>query len=212
MSSAYRSIAPGHGLKYPSRQSVAAGLERHFHASPLVYFCQHMGPASTTPSALEQQLAGPQALVGCQAIYLAQIVKENAVRGTASQTRLDTPRQVVSKWRKRFYDERLAGLTDLPRGGRPPSFSPDVVVAIKALACELPVKTDAPPVRWQCPDLARAAVESGIVAAISGTTIWRRLEFGCDQAVAASVRDLPPRPRLRCPGGRCPRPLRPPLR
>ena len=38
--------------------------------------------------------------------------------------RLDTPRQVVSKWRKRFYDERLAGLTDLPRGGRPPSFSP----------------------------------------------------------------------------------------
>ena len=38
--------------------------------------------------------------------------------------RLDTPRQVVSKWRKRFYDERLAGLTDLPRGGRPPIFSP----------------------------------------------------------------------------------------
>src|SRR4029079_6735926 len=38
--------------------------------------------------------------------------------------RLDTPRQVVSKWRKRFYDERLAGLTDLPRGGRPPRLPP----------------------------------------------------------------------------------------
>src|SRR5467141_3510760 len=38
--------------------------------------------------------------------------------------RLDTPRQVVSKWRKRFYDARLGGLTDLPRAGRPPSFSP----------------------------------------------------------------------------------------
>ncbi len=89
--------------------------------------------------------------------------------------RLDTPRQVVSKWRKRFYDERLAGLTDLPRGGRPPSFPPDVVVAIKALACELPAKTDTPLARWQSPDLARAAVESGIVASISGTTIWRWL-------------------------------------
>jgi transposase len=39
-------------------------------------------------------------------------------------TRLDTPRQVVSKWRKRFFDQRLAGLGDLPRGGRPAAFPP----------------------------------------------------------------------------------------
>jgi transposase len=38
--------------------------------------------------------------------------------------RLDTPRQVVSKWRKRFHDQRLAGLGDLPRGGRPAAFPP----------------------------------------------------------------------------------------
>jgi len=38
--------------------------------------------------------------------------------------RLDTPRQVVSKWRKRFCNQRLAGLADLPRGGRPPAFPP----------------------------------------------------------------------------------------
>jgi transposase-like protein len=34
-------------------------------------------------------------------------------------SRLDIPRQVVSKWRKRFVHERLPGLADRPRRGRP---------------------------------------------------------------------------------------------
>ena len=38
--------------------------------------------------------------------------------------RLSVPRQVVSKWRKRFFDQRTAGLHDEPRTGRPPGFSP----------------------------------------------------------------------------------------
>lgn len=33
--------------------------------------------------------------------------------------RLDVPRQVVSKWRKRFFQERLAGLEERARSGRP---------------------------------------------------------------------------------------------
>jgi len=38
--------------------------------------------------------------------------------------RLNTPRQIVSKWRKRFYEEGLQGLQDLPRGGHPGFFPP----------------------------------------------------------------------------------------
>ncbi len=38
--------------------------------------------------------------------------------------RLDTPRQIVSKWRKRFFEDRLAGLEEQERGGRPARFSP----------------------------------------------------------------------------------------
>jgi transposase len=39
-------------------------------------------------------------------------------------TRLDTRREVVSKWRKRFSQQRLAGLEERPRAGRPAVFPP----------------------------------------------------------------------------------------
>jgi transposase len=35
-------------------------------------------------------------------------------------TRLGSRREIVSKWRKRFFEERLAGLEERPRLGRPP--------------------------------------------------------------------------------------------
>jgi hypothetical protein len=33
--------------------------------------------------------------------------------------RLDIPRQIVTKWRKRFHVDRMVGLQALPRRGRP---------------------------------------------------------------------------------------------
>ena len=50
-----------------------------------------------------------------------------AARGLSNDqiaARLDTPRQIVSKWRKRFCEQRLAGLEEQPRHGRPAHFSP----------------------------------------------------------------------------------------
>ena len=38
--------------------------------------------------------------------------------------RLDTRREVVSMWRKRFFEERLAGLDERSRPGRPRAFPP----------------------------------------------------------------------------------------
>jgi transposase len=38
--------------------------------------------------------------------------------------RLNVPRQIVTKWRKRFYYKRVEGLDDHPGRGRPRSFSP----------------------------------------------------------------------------------------
>jgi len=39
-------------------------------------------------------------------------------------TRLDSRREVVGRWRKRFFMERLQGLEEQPRPGRPRTFSP----------------------------------------------------------------------------------------
>jgi transposase len=38
--------------------------------------------------------------------------------------RLNTRREIVSMWRKRFWEERVAGLEERPRRGRPPAFPP----------------------------------------------------------------------------------------
>lgn len=39
-------------------------------------------------------------------------------------SRLDTPRQIVSKWRKRFFHQRFAGLQEQSRKGRSAIFPP----------------------------------------------------------------------------------------
>ena len=38
--------------------------------------------------------------------------------------RLGSRREVVSMWRKRFFEDRLAGLEERPRPGRPRTFRP----------------------------------------------------------------------------------------
>lgn len=50
-----------------------------------------------------------------------------AHQGLANETiaeRLSTRREIVSMWRKRFFERRLSGLEDLPRSGRPRVFPP----------------------------------------------------------------------------------------
>ena len=52
------------------------------------------------------------------------LMAADGLRNDQIAVRLDTPRQVVTKWRKRFYEQRLTGLDDLPRVGRPSAFPP----------------------------------------------------------------------------------------
>ena len=76
--------------------------------------------------------------------------------------RLDARREIVSMWRKRFFEKRLAGLEERSRPGRPPVFPPDLVVRVKALACELPATLGIPISRWSVADPGRQVGQSGL--------------------------------------------------
>jgi hypothetical protein len=57
----------------------------------------------------------------------------------------------------------------------PGLFPPEIVVQVKALACELPSTYGIPLSRWSRADLAAQVRQSGLIASISGTTVWRWL-------------------------------------
>ena len=59
--------------------------------------------------------------------------------------------------------------------GEQPAFPPSVVVDVKRLACELPSHSDVPLARFTIPELHREVLARGIVAQISGVTLWRWL-------------------------------------
>jgi Winged helix-turn helix len=52
------------------------------------------------------------------------LLAADGLRNDEIAARLDCGRDVVSQWRKRFCEQRLAGLEDRPRRGRPPTFPP----------------------------------------------------------------------------------------
>ncbi len=59
-------------------------------------------------------------VVRAKTILLAAEGLENQQIGQ----QLQMPRQIISKWRKRFFEQRMAGLQDQQRRGRPSRFFP----------------------------------------------------------------------------------------
>ena len=59
-------------------------------------------------------------VMGAQMVLMAA----EGMRNDQIAAQLRCGRDVVSQWRKRFFEQRLAGLEDRPRRGRPPVFPP----------------------------------------------------------------------------------------
>lgn len=66
-------------------------------------------------------------------------------------------------------------MCDVPRPGTPPTFQPEQICQIIALACEPPSASGRPSTHWPQATLAAAAVEGGVVERISAHSVGRFL-------------------------------------
>jgi putative transposase len=77
-----------------------------------------------------------------------------------------------------------AVLSDAPRSGGPPKFSPEQLCAILAIACEPPEESGHPVSHWTPDILAAEASKRGIVESISSRHVGRFLNGGPTSAAS----------------------------
>jgi transposase len=122
--------------------------------------------AHTTPQKLAER---------AQLILLAEA--GTGVRETARQLGIwpKTVRHWLRRWRTAAEAMPAAQrLADAARSGAPATFTPEQICAIVALACEQPAEAgDLPLSHWSRSELARCAVERGIVDGISNSSVGR---------------------------------------
>ncbi len=95
----------------------------------------------------------------------------------------------VKKWIGKFNDEGLAGIAAKkrgPRGGTRPTFTPDQITAIIELFRKSPAHLGYSFKSWSPQKLANAAVECGIVEAISHVTVRQILKRSGAESQAAT--------------------------
>ena len=126
--------------------------------------------------AIVRQCHAPQSLVLRAQIIL---IASDGVGVRETARRLEVGRATVQRWRKRWrssegepFPERLS---DAPRPGTPPTFQPEQICQLIALACEPPSASGRPFTHWTQGSLATAAREEGIVESISAHSVGRFL-------------------------------------
>src|SRR5512143_532654 len=93
---------------------------------------------------------------------------------TAKLQPLEGPDTEEALWRAAVEDT----WADVPRSGRPATFSLEQGVQILAVACEAPADNGRPVTHWTPPELAAEVVRRGVVPRISSRTVGRFLKRG----------------------------------
>ena len=98
------------------------------------------------------------------------LLAADGVAGSLIAPRVGLSRQAVCKWRRRFVDEGLEGLSDAPRSGRPLVYGPtDRLVLMAKVTEEHPEFSS----QWSHSELHEAMADAGIL--ISASQIGRIL-------------------------------------
>lgn len=161
-------------------------------------------PVTLTPTQrtlverLPRRPTSPQGLVDRVRILLARADDPSITRTAARRRR---GRLAVRTWRDRWCaavpalgaaeaagedDTALSAritavLADRPRPGAPPTFTPEQICGIIALACTPPADAARPVTHWTPTDLAAAAVQQGVAPAISPRSVGRFVKGGRPQ-------------------------------
>ena len=89
---------------------------------------------------------------------------------------LGTCRARVGQWLRRLKQQRLEGLEDLPRAGRPPEITSLERHQVIATACRSPTEFGFQRILWDHATLALAVLSAGLVRSISARSVGRILE------------------------------------
>jgi transposase len=99
---------------------------------------------------MQSRLSGPREQIRAWAILLAA----EGLTNIEIERRSGLGREHVARWRKRFAEQGIQGLDELPRSGRPRTFGADVRQALTRLASSVPPAGK----RWTLRSLADAVV------------------------------------------------------
>lgn len=99
---------------------------------------------------------------------------------------LDATEQAGEKELRQLIEEVLC---DRPRSGAPPTFTPEQICSIVALACEDPRESGRPVTHWSTIELADEATKRGIVEEISARSVGRFLGRGGSEAPSDTLLD-----------------------
>src|SRR6266540_4166491 len=129
------------------------------HSSPVMLSeCRPTIGAGSTPTPRHTNPSGVLLHEPTQAFLLNEASSRIRVSGANASSAIVSP-----------------GWRNAPGEDDPPSFPPEVAIEVKAIACELPSRLGLPLSRLFVPDIRAEVLARGLVAEISGTTIWRWL-------------------------------------